>query len=97
MLDIDISPEEYSLWVEWRNGEKLLSKTNSPDTLKLASFAKCELLDDIKIITKFGYSYFEKNMQESGEMIFMEIYCKKCNKYTVWGYEHKYWSSTEIE
>ena len=95
-LDIDLPSHDHSSWVEWRNGEQLSKTESNSDPLRQASCAKCghglPWNTDIKIITKYGYSYYEV-MQEAGETTMMEVYCGKCKKYTVWGYEHSYWSS----
>ena len=91
------SHELESNWVEWRNGVKVgeISPSVAPDPLIQVSCGKCghkNVDDDIKILSKYGYSYCEVS-QGAGEFEYMEINCQKCNKYTIWVYEHTYWSS----
>ena len=90
-LDISFPSHDHLSWVEWQNGEQLPRTESGSDPLRQVSCAKCGN-SDVKIITKYGYSYYEI-VQEAGETTMMEIHCKKCKKYTIWGYNHTYWSS----
>lgn len=76
--------------IVWKNGEQLVPDRGDP--LDSAHCAKCEekLAENIKIITRYNYTYFENN-QGGGEVYFMEIYCTKCKKYTVWNHDYAYW------
>jgi hypothetical protein len=92
-IPVDI-PSYMVTKIMWEFGNEL--RPSPMDELSTVYCPKCSqvlgISQDIKIISKYEFSFFEV-YQDAGEENYVEIFCQKCKKYTVWAHHHSYFSS----